>query len=169
MPARSLAELESMVGESVRTTEGFLVEAGKVEEFARSVAEEDPLFREESVAEARGYDAVPAPLTFVRTVLFPRYRPEGVDDYRGFDLGFDPEYTLHGEHGFEFDRPLLVGDELSGLTTLIDVYEREGRRGGTMTFAEWETEYTDADGERVLVEHGTMIETAGAVAEGDDA
>ncbi len=169
MPTRPLSELEAMVGETRTTTEGLLVEAGKVEEFARSLHDDNPVFRDEEVAENRGYEAVPAPLTFTRTVLFPRYRPDGVDTYRGFELGFEREYSLHGEQGYEFERPLLVGDELSGETTLTDVFERDGRRGGTMTFAVFETEYTDTDGELVLTERSTVIETAGAVDDGGDA
>ncbi|MFC7318664.1 FAS1-like dehydratase domain-containing protein [Halomarina halobia] len=165
MPSRSLAELEALVGTSVVTAEDLTVEAGKVEEFARAIGDDNPVYREEAVAADRGYDAVPAPLTFTRTTLFPRYRPAGVDSYRGFDLGFDPEYSVHGEQAYEFERPLLVGDVLTGTTTLTDVFRRDGSRGGTMTFAVLETEYRDADGELVVTEEATIIETGGAIAE----
>ena len=157
----TLERLESMVGERVRTVEGFAVEAGKVEEFARAVGDDDPVYRDPDAAATRGFEAVPAPLTFVRTTDFPRYRTG-----EGIDLGFRHEHTLHGEQAYEYDRPLVVGDTLTGETAVVDAYEREGRRGGTMTFAEVETEYRDASGDRVLVSRATAIETDGTVEDG---
>jgi len=154
----TLERLESMVGERVTTVEGFTVEAGKVEEFARAVGDDDPAYRDPEVAAARGFGAVPAPLTFVRTADFPRHRTG-----REVDLGFRHEHTLHGEQAYEYDRPLVVGDTLTGETAVVDAYERDGARGGTMTFAEVETEYRDASGNRVLVSRATAIETGGTV------
>jgi len=157
----TLERLESMVGERVRTVEGFTVESGKVEEFARAVGDDDPVYRDPDVAASRGFEAVPAPLTFVRTTDFPRYRTG-----EGVDLGFRHEHTLHGEQAYEYDRPLAVGDTLTGETAVVDAYEREGGRGGTMTFAEVETEFRDRSGERVLVSRATAIETGRTVGGG---
>ena len=160
----TLERLESIVGESVTTVEEFVVEAGKVEEFARAVGDDDPVYRDPEVAAARGFEAVPAPLTFVRTTDFPRYRTG-----EGVELGFRHEHTLHGEQAYEYDRPLVVGDTLTGETAVVNAYERDGSRGGTMTFAEVETEYRDASGERVLVSRATAIETGGTVEDGGTA
>lgn len=157
-----------MVGETYHVIEDFAIEAGKVDEFARAVYDDNPAHRDAAAAEAQGFAAIPAPLTFARTAYFPRYRPEGQDRIRPFDLGFDPEYSLHGEQAYEYHRPITVGDVLSGYVTLTDVYQREGSRGGEMTFAVYEFEYFDADDELVLTERGTVIETAGAVEENDD-
>jgi peroxisomal enoyl-CoA hydratase 2 len=166
MPEKPIEELEALVGTSVVTVEDFAIEAGKVEEFARAVKDDDPVHRDRAVAQERGFEDIPAPLTFERVSMFPRYRT--VEKY-GIDLGFREEYTIHGEQAYEYERPLVVGDVLTGTTTLADVYERDGGRGGTMTFAVLETEYTDEDGELVLTARSTAIETAGAInTEGDD-
>lgn len=166
MPEKSFEELEAMVGTSVVTVEDFAVEAGKVEEFARAVKDDNPAHRDEEAAAAQGFDRIPAPLTFERVSSFPRYRAlEGT----GIDIGFREEYAIHGEQAYEIERPMQVGDVLTGETTLTDVYQRDGGRGGTMTFAELETEYTNQDGETVMVARATAIETAGAIdAEGED-
>lgn len=168
MPRKSIDELEAMVGDSYDVIEDFAIEAGKVEEFARAVSDDNPAHRDAAAAEAQGFDAVPAPLTFTRTAYFPRYRPEGQPEIRPFDLGFDPAYSLHGEQEYEYERPIEVGDVLSGTVTLTDVYQREGRRGGEMTFAIYEFEYYDQNDDLVLTERGTVIETAGAVEEDAD-
>lgn len=157
-----------MVGESVVTIEDFDIEAGKVEEFARAVKDPNPIHRDEEAAAAEGFDAKPAPITFSRTAFFPRYRPEGVDSVRPFDLGFDRRYSVHGEQVYEFERPLQVGDSLTAEVTLTDVYQRDGSRGGQMTFVEFEFTYTDQNDDLVLTERTTVIETGGAIDDGGD-
>ncbi|MFB6311060.1 MAG: MaoC family dehydratase N-terminal domain-containing protein [Salinirussus sp.] len=157
MPSKSMAELEELVGQSQQVVEDFEIEAGKVEEFARAIGDDNPAHRSSNAARSQGFERVPAPLTFTRVAYFPRYRPDGVDGIRPFDLGFDPERRLHGEQAYEFERPVRVGDVLSATVTLVDVYQREGS-GGTLSFAEFELEYFDANGELVLTERNSVIE-----------
>lgn len=157
MSDATIDRLADRVGDSVRSVEGFTVEAGKVAEFAAATGDDDPLYRDAAVAEQRGYDRVPAPLTFTRTSFFPHYRPEEAGRL-GFDLGFDIRVELHGEQVYEFERPVYVGDALSATTTLADAYERDGRAGGTMTFAVLETEFVDEAGAPVVTERSTVIE-----------
>ncbi|WP_254527815.1 FAS1-like dehydratase domain-containing protein [Natrinema gelatinilyticum] len=167
MPTKPLEELEAMVGDSRVTVESFRIEPGKVEEFARAITADDPVFQDEGVATDRGHHRVPAPLTYSQVGRFPRYTPADVEG-KGFDLGFRPEYVLHGEQAHEYERPMAVGDVLEGTTTLADVFQREGPRAGTMTFAVLETEYRDRDGDRVLTDRSTAIETSGAVDDDTD-
>lgn len=162
MPTKSLAELEAMVGNSRVTVEQFRIERGKVAEFARSITDISPVYRDESVARERGFETIPAPLTYARVSRFPRYQPDDTELY-GFDLGFQHEFVLHGEQHYEYERPLQVGDVLTGTTTLSDVFQRDGGRAGTMTFAVFETVYRDQDGDPVLTDRATVIETDGAV------
>jgi acyl dehydratase len=167
MPNKSLTELEAMVGDARVTAEAFRIEPGKVEEFARAITSDDPVFRDETAAAERGHDRVPAPLTYTQVARFPRYTPADVEG-KGFDLGFQPEYVLHGEQAHEYERPIYVGDVLEGTTTLADVFQREGGRAGTMTFAVFETEYRTRDGDLVLTDRSTAIETEGAVDDGGE-
>ena len=158
---KPLSELKSIVGESKRTVEGLRVEAGKVAEFARATGADDPVYYDETAARERGHDRIPAPPTFTRTGYFERYRTDDTGSSFGFDLGFDPEGTVHGEQEYDFERPVYVGDVLSGVTTLADVYQRTGSDDRTLTFAVLETVYRDADGDRVVTERRTRIEVGG--------
>jgi acyl dehydratase len=162
MPTKPLSELKAKVGNSVRTVERVEVEAGKVNEFARALGDENPICRDHDTARDAGYDDIPAPLTFTRIAYFERYRPPGVGADLGFDLGFDQERVLHGDQAYEYERLVVVGDVLWGPMTLIDVYQREGDRGGKMTFAVYETKFRDQDDELVLTERVTRIETGSA-------
>lgn len=168
MPTKPLSKIKTKIGKSKRTVENFEVEAGKVEEFARALRDENPIYRNREAARSAGYEDIPAPPTFTRVSYFPRYRPDGIDENLGFDLGLQSENVLHGEQEYEYARPLIVGDVLSGVTTLVDVFQSEGSRGGIMTFCVYETEYRDQDGELVVTERVTRIETGGDAEEGEE-
>jgi acyl dehydratase len=152
-----------MIGETRHTVEGLTVEAGKVEEFARAIKDDNPAFRDAEAAVEQGFDAIPAPLTFSRLSRFKQFQSDDMEGYMGFDLGLDLQYAVHGEQEYEFNRVVTVGDTLTGTTTLADVSQREGSRGGTMTFFTLETEFTNQDGEQVVLARETVIETDGAI------
>lgn len=160
MPAKPLTELEEMIGVSRVTVEGLTVERGKVAEFATAVRDENPVYRDAEVAAEQGFDGIPAPPTFTQVARHPHYQPADFDEdgIQGFDLGFDEERTVHGEQEYEFERPTVVGETLTGTTTLTDVFQREGS-DGTMTFAVLTTEYRNNDDELLVTERRTAIET----------
>lgn len=160
MPHVPLSELRDRVGQTKTSVTDMTIEAGKVREFAAAIKSDNAVYHSETTAAERGLDAVPAPLSFVRSSYFPRYRPEGIGTslVDVFELGFDDRYLVHGGHEFEFERPLYVGDTLTGVSELADIYQREGRGGATLTFAVVETEYS-ADDDLVLTERATFIET----------
>ena len=53
MPSRPIAELKEMIGRSVVVVEDFDIEAGKVEEFACAIRNENPVHRDEDAARDR--------------------------------------------------------------------------------------------------------------------
>jgi len=163
VPSKSIDELEEFIGETHRTVEHFAVERGKVAEFARAIRDPADIYFDEEAAKDAGYRTIPAPPTFARTSFFPRYRPPGVGHDLGFDVGFDRTRVVHGEQTYEYERPLYVGDVLVGDTTMEDVYQRDGRDGGTMTFAVLRTDFTDESGAHVLSATNTRIETGTAI------
>lgn len=165
MPELELSELKNRIGESRVTAEGLHVEAGKVAEFAQAITDTKAIYFDKEAAKKAGHDQIPAPPTFLRTWYFDRYRAEGVGINFGFDLGLDPRYTVHGEQEYEYERPVYVGDTLTGTTTLVDVIQREGENGGNMTIVIFETEYCDEDGELVVTVRNTRIETDGIITE----
>lgn len=129
----------------------WVVERGKIAEFARAVLNESG---EHSKPEAV------APPTFPQTLSFWRMRQ---DRPRGSGGGQrDMSRVLHGEQEFEYVRPLRAGDVLTATSRVIDSYEKEGKRGGTMQFVVSETQFADANGEVVAYSRGTSIVTSKA-------
>lgn len=168
MPSKPLDELQSLVDETRHTVDEFRIERGKVAEFAAAIHAENPIHYDPAVARDRGYSDVVAPLTFARAAYFPHNRPDGVGVGLGFDLGFARDRVVHGEQGFEYERPLVAGDVLDGETTLADVYQRESSRAGTLTFAVYETRFRDREDGHVLTTTNTRVETERVIEGADD-
>jgi hypothetical protein len=127
------------------------VEVGKIREFARAVKDTKPDYLQRD-------DAITPP-TFLMTI----------SHWVG-DLGqtrsavkLDYRRLLHGEQEFEYVRPIRAGDVLTFRSRTKDVFEKAGKRGGTMLFIIGETEFTNQRGEVVAYMRNTAIETEGAV------
>jgi acyl dehydratase len=126
------------------------IEVGKIREFAKAVKDANPTFR--------GDDAL-APPTFLMTIAhwigdLGQTRSAVKLDYRRL---------LHGEQDFEYVRPIRAGDVLTFRSRTKEVFEKQGKRGGKMTFVIGETEYRNQRGEVVAYTRNTAIETEGAV------
>ena len=131
------------------------VERGKIREFAQAIKDDDPVYFDEAVAREGG--GIMPPITFLQTVSH-------WDDGRGRPrLPFDLKRVLHGEQEFEFLAPIYVGDVLTAVSTIVDMYEKPGKRGGVMTFAVTETEYRKPDGTLVARARAVGIETGQVV------
>jgi hypothetical protein len=139
-----------MSEESVPKLE-WVVERGKIAEFARAVMHESGAHD--------GPDAV-APPTFPQSMALWRTRTgRSANVGRG---GLDMRRVLHGEQEFEYLRPLRAGDVLYAESHVKDRFEKEGKRGGTMTFIVSETIFRDEKGEIVAYSRGTTIQTSKA-------
>jgi acyl dehydratase len=125
------------------------VEWGKIREFARAVKDADPLY-----ADA---ERCVAPPTFLMTIA---HWSEG-GGRPGVKV--DLRRLLHGEQEFEYLGPIRPGDVLTARSRTQDVFEKEGKRGGKMTFVVAETEFRNQRGEVVAYLRATTIQTEGAV------
>jgi len=138
-----------------------VIERGPVSTFARAIKDTNPIHQDARAAADAGFDAIPAPPTYLIGAsawgTFPELQPD--------DPGKSPladvlaEYArqggllLHGEQSFEFTRPIQVGDVLDSETEIVDTYVK-----GSMTFTVAETRYTDAGtGELVAVARNNFI------------
>jgi len=136
----------------------FVVEEGKVAEFAKALRDDNPAHRDRAAAEDQGFAGIPAPLTFVAASAHWRSGPNPLAEH---DL--DLTRTLHGESEWEYARPLLAGEELTVHQELAGIEEKQGRRGGTLRIYTLENRYDDASGQTVVTERWRLIETAKTV------
>src|ERR1700757_1116692 len=134
----------------------FPVERSKLVELARSYQDDDPVWYDVEAARAAGFDDIPMPPTL--DVLADHWRTGGAAEKVKL-IGADLRRILHGEASWEYLAPVHPGDELTARQRVADVTTREGKRGGTMTLVQFETEYTNQHGELVRRRRDTLIET----------
>lgn len=125
------------------------VERGKVREFAHATYSSNPAYLE-------GEHPV-VPPTFLTTATFWQ---EG-DSNPWHLVAMDQQRGLHAEQEFVFHGPPpRAGTRLQCRSQIAEIFEKEGRRGGTMTFAVMVTEFRDESGRLVAESRLTGVETA---------
>lgn len=145
--------LEGNTGKPFR----MVVEEGKVREFARATKSSHAAYL------ADGGPQSTSPVTFLASSAFwqgPESSPWG-------QAKLNWARILHGEQEFTFPGPPpAAGTVLTAEARIDKVYEKEGKRGGTMAFVEVVTEYRDETGSVVAEARSTIIETSQAPSEG---
>lgn len=166
------------------SVERFPVEAGHILTFARAIGDTAQRYSDASFA-ATGFANVTAPPTFVQASaqfdpdypLRPRPgapwmgTPVQRSEPRADDASVSDEHSaapnasadsqvLHAEQSFHFVRPVRVGDVLRSHTRTGKSWDKQGRRGGRMTFEELITEYRDSEGELVVTATAVTVTTA---------
>jgi len=131
------------------------LERGKIREFAKAC---------QSAGSAYGDDPTPpVPPTFLTTVNF--WMGSGTSPLAQLDI--DLRRLLHGGQEYVFHGPPpRAGTDLTFQTRVDKIYEKEGKRGGTMTFVETVTEFRDPEGRLVAEARSTAIETGQAPTKG---
>jgi hypothetical protein len=134
----------------------MIVERGKVAEFARAVHAEHP--------DHRLAAAVPPP-TFLTTTFLWEERTPGANPWHRVQMS--QERGMHAEQEYIFHGPPpAVGDRLVCQSRIAEIYEKQGKKGGTMTFAVMVTEFRDESGRLVAEARMTGVETERAPGEG---
>ncbi len=145
-----------MVDKSIVGTEmgggSMVVERGKIMEFARAILDENPVYFQEDA---------PAPPTFT---MAGAHWPSGSGGggAKLADLGLDLLRVLHAGQEYEYLGEIKAGDSLTSRAVISDVSEKEGKRGGTMTFITSETTFTNQRGEDVLKARTILVQTSKA-------
>lgn len=125
------------------------IEQGKVQEFARAIGASNEAFF--------GDRAVISP-TFLTTARFFWQTPEST---AAADHGLDQKRTLHAEQEYVFHgQPPRAGHALTASSRILERYEKQGRRGGTLTFVTTLMEFRDGAGNLVAEQRSTAVQTA---------
>ncbi len=125
------------------------VERGKVMEFARAILDENPAYFGEDP---------PVPLTYtMASAHWPA--PTGGGGARLANLGLNLLKILHAGQEYEYLGEIKVGDTLTSRSQISDVYEKDGKAGGKMTFITSETTFSNQRGEDVLVARTILVQT----------
>lgn len=128
------------------------VERGKIREFAKAILDDNPIYESEDA---------PVPPTYTMTIAhWPA--PSGGGGAGLSKLGLDLLRVLHAGQEYEYLGEIKAGDVLTASSKISDVYEKEGKRGGTLTFVKSETTFTNQRGEDVVISRNIIVQTAKA-------
>jgi acyl dehydratase len=133
----------------------FTVERDRVLQFADAIGEDNPVFRDAEAAKSGGHAEQLAPPTFV-TVMQILTSGQVVLDQ---ELGLNYALVVHAEQEYEWQRPVQVGDVLSAVPRIADIYSK-----GPNEFLVIEADIKDSSGQTVVVARTTLLSrgTAGA-------
>jgi acyl dehydratase len=129
-------------------TEPYLVGREKVREFASAVFATAPLHHDVDAAVAAGYPDVVAPPTF--PIVIQEKTLQQLLSHPG--AGIDFSRVVHGDQKFEYERPLVAGDEV---IARLRVTKIQSLGGHTMVTSE--STITTKDGEPVVVATSTLV------------
>ena len=135
----------------------FEVTREHVDRFADAIGEGGAIYRDAAAAKGAGYPEQVAPPTFVTTMQIMTSGQIVVDP----ELGLDYSRVVHGEQSYEWRRPIVVGDVLSAVPRIADIYAK-----GPNEFLVTEAEISDASGEVVVITRSTLL-SRGTAAKGD--
>ena len=145
-------ELRALIGKPWPSVV-YEVDRTGIRMWAQAVGLEDLVYYDEVTARERGFERLPAPPGFVG---FPRSRPdEPVPGPPIRGLHPDLHRSLNGGTEFEYNAPILAGDELVATTTIVDIKERSGSIGRMLLITR-ETKYRRSD-EEVALMRATVI------------
>jgi hypothetical protein len=127
------------------------IERGKILEFAAATRSANPAYWTS--------DAPVVPPTFLTTQLFwQEWAGDDANPWRHVEL--DRKRGMHAEQEYVFHGPPpRAGTTLTAQSRIEEIFTKQGRRGGTLTFAVMVTEFRDADGRLVAEARLTGVET----------
>jgi hypothetical protein len=128
------------------------IERGKIMEFAAATRSGNPAYW------ADEHPVVPP--TFLTTQMFwQEWAGDGANPWVAVEM--DQRRGMHAEQEYVFHGPPpRAGTTLTAQSRIAEIYEKQGRRGGTLTFAVMITEFRDETGRLVAEARLTGVETA---------
>ncbi|MGD0855685.1 MAG: MaoC family dehydratase N-terminal domain-containing protein [Dehalococcoidia bacterium] len=135
----------------------FPIERGKIKEFAGAICDPNLVYRDKEYAVKEKLPDVIAPVTFPMTFVFHIASENAVLEAMQ-KLGMNELTSVHGEIEFIYERPVYAGETLRGEISIGNIYEKPGKRGGTMTFVEHEVRIFDQADKPVVLVRNVFIE-----------
>src|SRR5690242_5305482 len=101
----------------------YTVGREKIREYASAIGAENPVHFEREAAEAAGYRDVVAPPMFCVVYSSRAVGPAVLDP----EVGINFATMVHGGQVFEWGEPVCAGDEITTVTKVTEIYEKDGK------------------------------------------
>ncbi len=139
---------QSFIGRVYPPTAVYEVGREKIREFADSIGDSNPAYRDPAAARAFGHPDVIAPPTFAIVVTM-RASHQVINDPA---LGVDYSRVVHGEQRFVHARPIRAGDALQVVVSVENIRSAAGN-----DIISTKSEVSTVDGEQVATAHSMIV------------
>jgi acyl dehydratase len=150
-------EVRAWIGRTVAYTAPEPLGRAAIRYYAVAVGDRNPLYFDDELARAHGYDGVVAPPTLIFDTT--QYVDADPDEhgYPGHAWGLDVSGAtmLRGGNAYELHQPVRPDDVITATWTLTDIVERGGRR--PMLVVTSEARYTNQHGELLATNRETLL------------
>ena len=120
--------------------------------YKRQVGDLNPIYFDDASAKAAGYRTLTIPPLFITHALVTpepasKLRTDGLYEDSA-SVALEVARMMFGGEEWDFLEPVCVGDEITGTTRLLDLDQKEGKKGPFVRLVR-ETTFTNQDGQVV--------------------
>ena len=148
IPPESLAR----VGEILAGPVTVRIDRRESQRYAYAVGDLNPIYFDDASAKAAGYRTLTIPPLFSTHALVApepasKLRTDGLYEDSA-SVALEVARMMFGGEEWDFLEPVCVGDEITGTTRLLDLDQKEGKKGPFVRLVR-ETTFTNQDGQVV--------------------
>ena len=146
IPPESLAR----VGEILAGPVTVRIDRRESQRYAYAVGDLNPIYFDDASAKAAGYRTLTIPPLFITHAPVtpePKLRTDGLYEDSA-SVALEVARMMFGGEEWDFLEPVCVGDEITGTTRLLDLDQKEGKKGPFVRLVR-ETTFTNQDGQVV--------------------
>lgn len=150
----ALAEAQAMIGQDlVIEQSNYEASRDTIRGYALGIGDSNPLFLDPAYAEATSFGSLVAPPTFPYAIFSTIVMP-----------GLLGVQAIYGQARWTYQRRIMRGDAVTASARVIDMIEKQGRRGGKFYVQVGEAEYRNQNGQLVAtcITNGVRVPRSGA-------
>jgi acyl dehydratase len=152
-------EIRNLVGREEYFPGVEAVDKSSIRRYAEAIGDFNPLYFDDEYAKKTKYGGLIAPPTFIFDVNMGHLSPHEVDE-NGRDeqrIAIPGLTALRGGNEYQFMEPVRPGDTISRKRKILAVYEKKGKRVGTILFVIYETIYLNQQNRILGISRETMM------------
>ena len=112
---------------------GYDIDRNSVKKFSKAIGDNNPIYSDEIFSRSTNFGTIVIPPTFLQALRPSRFQPMFPEPF---------SHILDAGSRYNFYHPIRMGDRISVVKKIIDIYTKEGRLG-TMLFRMVEVTYTN--------------------------
>ena len=148
IPPESLARVGDILAGPVTVR----IDRRESQRYAYAVGDLNPIYFDDASAKAAGYRTLTIPPLFITHALVApepasKLRTDGLYEDAA-SVALEVARMMFGGEEWDFLEPVCVGDEITGTTRLLDLDQKEGKKGPFVRLVR-ETTFTNQDGQVV--------------------